>query len=192
MKAKSLFKKLLFISCFLLLIFTFAGCGNNNSKESNSSNVSNSENKESEQNTKKTNLSLVGEWKSEDGKVPGQEATITEDKIEIRWINSKENLESLNIKDIKDIKDSKVLIVDGDTYKEDDLKQKLVYWVGTYTAPKASEDKYSWTSKGDKEKVKDNLLPAQEETKDFKYENGVLSYKITVSGKTIEMKLKKV
>lgn len=132
---------------------------------------------------------MVGEWKSEDGKVPGQEATITEDKIEIRWISSKENIESLNIKDIKD---SKVLIVDGGTYKDDDLKQKLVYWVGTYTAPKTSEDKYSWTSKGDKEKVKDNLFAAQETTKDFKYENGVLSYKITISGKTVEMKLKKV
>ena len=184
MKVKSIFKKLLFIFCFLLLIFTFTGCGNNNSNEGNNSNVSNSENKESEQKTKKANLNLAGEWKSEDGKVPGQEATITEGKIEIRWINSKENIESLNIKD------SKVLVFDGDTYSEN-LKQKLIYWAGTYTAPQTSEDKYSWTSKGDKEKVKDNLLPAQETTKDFKYENGVLSYKVTISGKAVEMKLKK-
>ena len=103
----------------------------------------------------------MGKWKNEGEKDNIQEAIITEDKIEINWVSSEDN------------------------------STKGLYWVGTYEAPNTTEDNYSWTSKGDTEKMKTALLASRDETKEFEYKNGILSYEVTAFGITKKIQLKR-
>lgn len=73
----------------------------------------------------------------------------------------------------------------------DNGNTKSIYWIGTYDAPKDSNDEYKWTSTRDKEKTKSALLASQDDTKDFSYANKELSYKASALGTTKTMKLKK-
>lgn len=70
-------------------------------------------------------------------------------------------------------------------------KTKSLYWAGTYTAPTESVDKYSWTSENDTEKTDSALLASSDETKDFTYENGKISYQASALGTTTTMELTK-
>lgn len=65
---------------------------------------------------------------------------------------------------------------------------KSLYWAGSYTAPTDATDTYSWTSQNDADQTKGALLASSDETKDFKYENGVLSWSASAMGttKTVE------
>lgn len=67
---------------------------------------------------------------------------------------------------------------------------KALYWVGTYQAPNENVNEYSWTSTGDLETMQSALMASQDETKDFIYKNGVISYEVSALGvtKTIELK----
>ena len=67
MSIKVFAKKLFFFLMCLFLIPIFAACGSNKNDESNKSDVGNSS-IEDKTETKKENLSLVGEWKSVDEK----------------------------------------------------------------------------------------------------------------------------
>ena len=192
MSIKVFAKKLFFFLMCLFLVPIFAACGNNKKNdESNKSNVGNSS-VENKTETKKANLSLVGEWKSADEKVPSHEATITKNKIVIRWVNHKDNIEALTKELEREGKKYKVDIVEA--LSEEELKQKMTYWVGTYKEPENSEDEYAWTSSADKDAMKNSSMSAKnEDSKEFKYSDDVLSYKITVPGTSTikEIKLKK-
>ena len=190
MSIKVFAKKLFFFLMCLFLIPIFAACGSNKNDESNKSDVGNSS-IENKTETKKENLSLVGEWKSVDEKDSSQEATITKDKIVIRWVNHKDNIEALTKELEREGKKYKVDIVEA--LSEEELKQKMTYWVGTYKEPENSEDEYAWTSSADKDAMKDSMYVVNEESKEFKYSDDVLSYKITVPGTSTikEIKLKK-
>ena len=183
-------KKLFFFFMCLFLIPIFAACGSNKNNESTNNDKNNVSNSSTENKTedKKANLSLVGNWKSEDEKDSSQEATITKDKIEIRWVNHKDNVESLT----REGKEVKIYKVEGES--EEEVKQKLAYWVGTYKAPETSQDKYLWISEINKDALNGAQFATDEKTKEFKYENGILSYKITVPGTNTvkEIKLKRV
>ena len=74
----------------------------------------------------------------------------------------------------------------------DEEKTKSLYWIGTYEAPTSAVDEFKWTSKGDTEAMSSALMASQDETKDFSYKDGVLSYKASAMGttKTVEMKKK--
>ena len=65
-----------------------------------------------------------------------------------------------------------------------------LYWSGSFTPP-TTADGYSWTSQGYKDKMSQSLLASQDDTKDFKYENGEITYKASAMGTTTTVHLKK-
>lgn len=73
--------------------------------------------------------------------------------------------------------------------KKEDTKS--LYWQGTVPAPDTTDDKYNFTSQADTEALSQSLLGSQDKTKDFKYENGVLSFDFTALGTTKTIKMEK-
>ena len=68
---------------------------------------------------------------------------------------------------------------------------KSLYWAGTYEAPTDDTESYSWVSENDTSKTDKSLLASTAETKDFKYDNGVLSYEATAMGTTTTVKMER-
>lgn len=68
---------------------------------------------------------------------------------------------------------------------------KSLYWAGTYVAPTEAGKSYSWESKNDTSKTDGALLSSTEKTKEFKYENGVISYEVSALGTTTTVKLER-
>lgn len=66
-----------------------------------------------------------------------------------------------------------------------------IYWVGSYEAPTTARDTYSWTSKNDMSKTENAMLASSAPTKEFKYDHGVISYKVSALGTTSTIELKK-
>lgn len=61
---------------------------------------------------------------------------------------------------------------------------RSVYWSGTYTAPSDDAPEYSWTSEGYSEKMDMALLASQDDTKEFTYKDGKISYEVSMMGTT--------
>ncbi|RMA44354.1 hypothetical protein CI603_08445, partial [Bifidobacterium sp. wkB338] len=57
--------------------------------------------------------------------------------------------------------------------------------------PPTTAGGYSWISEGNKDKMSQSLLASQDVTKDFKYENGEITYKASAMGTTTTVHLKK-
>lgn len=66
-----------------------------------------------------------------------------------------------------------------------------IYWVGTYSGPTSAGEPYTWTSQRDVEATKSALLASSDATKEFTYEAGAISYKVSALGTTTTVKLKK-
>lgn len=66
---------------------------------------------------------------------------------------------------------------------------KSIYWIGTYEAPTEAVDEYFWTSERNKEETDTALLASTDDTKDFTYKDGVISYEASALGttKTVEL-----
>lgn len=73
----------------------------------------------------------------------------------------------------------------------DDGKTKSIYWAGTFTAPTEASDTYKWTSERDKEKTDMALLASTDDSKDFSYSNGKISYQVSAMGTTTTLELTK-
>ena len=73
--------------------------------------------------------------------------------------------------------------------KKEDTKS--LYWQGTVPAPDTADDKYDFTSQADTEALSQSLLGSQDKTKDFKYENGVLSFDFAALGTTKTIKMER-
>lgn len=71
----------------------------------------------------------------------------------------------------------------------DNGDSKLLYWSGTYTSPVNGDEPYSWDSQNDKTRTNTALMASGDEIKTFTYENGELSYKVTIQGQTKEVTL---
>ena len=56
-----------------------------------------------------------------------------------------------------------------------------IYWVGTYEAPQDNVEEYSWVSENTF--GGNALLSSSDETKEFKYQSGKITYPITIQGK---------
>lgn len=67
---------------------------------------------------------------------------------------------------------------------------KSIYWIGTLPT-EATGEAFTWTSTGDVEAMSSALLASQSETKDFSYDNGVISYEVTALGTTTTVKLER-
>ena len=68
---------------------------------------------------------------------------------------------------------------------------KSLYWAGSYVAPESAVSEYSWTSENDKDKTGSALLASGDDTKEFTYKDGVISYDVSAMGTTTTMKLTK-
>ncbi|UTT70561.1 hypothetical protein NMQ03_05330 [Arthrobacter sp. DNA4] len=66
-----------------------------------------------------------------------------------------------------------------------------IYWIGTFVSPTSANEPYSWTSTRDVEATKSSLLASSDATKEFKYEGGTISYKVSALGTTTTVNLKK-
>lgn len=68
---------------------------------------------------------------------------------------------------------------------------KALYWAGTYSEPTTNDKEYVWTSQNDTEKTSVALLASGDETKEFTYKDGVISYSTSALGVTTTVKLEK-
>lgn len=68
---------------------------------------------------------------------------------------------------------------------------KSLYWAGTYVAPTSPADTYSWESANDTEKTAGALLASTAATKTFEYEDGVISYEVSLMGTTTIVRLER-
>ncbi len=86
-------------------------------------------------------------------------------------------------------------IITEDTIKinwiSDNGKTKSIYWIGTFAAPSEPASEYSWTSKKDKNETDAALFASTDDTKDFTYKNGIISYEVSALGSTTILELKK-
>ena len=76
------------------------------------------------------------------------------------------------------------------TSETDDSKS--LYWAGTFTAPTTADEPYVWTSENDHSKTDTALLASMDDTKEFTYQKGVISYSASALGTTTTVKLEKV
>jgi hypothetical protein len=67
-----------------------------------------------------------------------------------------------------------------------------LFWVGSFTAPTDDTSPYTWTSTRDKAATDTALLASTDDTKDFSYEGGELTFQITIQGSTATVRLSKV
>ncbi len=66
-----------------------------------------------------------------------------------------------------------------------------LYWAGTFTPPTEAGD-YTWTSTNDKDKTSGALLASGDDTKEFKYSGGKISFEVSAMGVTKTMTAEKV
>lgn len=66
-----------------------------------------------------------------------------------------------------------------------------LYWAGSFTAPEDSAEPYSWISNNDTSKTSGALLASGDATKEFTYENGTISYEVSMMGVTTTLQLEK-
>ena len=76
------------------------------------------------------------------------------------------------------------------TSETDDSKS--LYWAGTFTDPTTADEPYVWTSENDHSKTDTALLASMDDTKEFTYQKGVISYSASALGTTTTVKLEKV
>lgn len=75
-------------------------------------------------------------------------------------------------------------------YTEED-NTKALYWAGTFTPPTEKSKSYTWISKNDKEQTSNALFASEDETKEFKYKDGIISYEASTLGVTITTELER-
>ena len=150
-------KKIVTMLLLATLSVSVVGCGSGSFSGSTKENSKTSQSEEKEEEAKEP-TDLTGVWASENKDGSYQEATITDDSIEINWIS-------------------------------DDGATKSVYWSGTYTAPTEFVEEYSWTSDRNKEKTDSALLASTDDTKEFTYKNGKISYEVSAMGTTSTVEL---
>ena len=72
----------------------------------------------------------------------------------------------------------------------DEGKTKATYWVGSYDAPTTDVNQYKWTSNNNHEQTETSILASTDDTKEFSYNNGIISFTASMQGvsKTFELK----
>ena len=77
-------------------------------------------------------------------------------------------------------------VIEGDTitiyWIDEEADSESLYWAGTYTAPTEPGDTWEWVSENDHEQTDRSLYAANNDTKDFKYENGQILYQASAMG----------
>jgi hypothetical protein len=66
-----------------------------------------------------------------------------------------------------------------------------IYWVGTFTPPTDDASPYTWTSSRDAAATDSAMLASTDDSKDFTFEDGEVSYKASLMGTTTTVRLEK-
>ena len=81
-------------------------------------------------------------------------------------------------------------IIEINWISEED-NSKSIYWVGTYDAPAKPIDEFKWISERDTAATDMALLASTDDTKEFTYADGIISYEVSALGTTAMLKLEK-
>ncbi|MGP9527943.1 MULTISPECIES: hypothetical protein [unclassified Glutamicibacter] len=68
---------------------------------------------------------------------------------------------------------------------------KSIYWVGTFKAPKAGAESFTWTSQRDQKATDSAIMASGDDSKKFTFINGEISYEAGIMGTTTTMRLSK-
>lgn len=71
----------------------------------------------------------------------------------------------------------------------DEGSTRSIYWVGTYTAPTEPAENYTWVSNRNAEQTDNALLASTDDTKEFTYSSGKISYSVSMMGTTTQIEL---
>ncbi len=86
-------------------------------------------------------------------------------------------------------------VIEGDTitinWISDGGDTKSLYWAGSYDEPTEAVAEYAWTSNNDHEQTDAALLASDDDTKDFVYTDGHLTYEASALGSTMTIRLEK-
>ncbi|MFZ7087660.1 hypothetical protein [Curtobacterium sp. RRHDQ10] len=66
-----------------------------------------------------------------------------------------------------------------------------IYWIGTFTPPTDAETPFTWTSTRDTAATDSALLASSDPTKDFTFNDDVISYTVSIQGTTGTVELKR-
>lgn len=84
-------------------------------------------------------------------------------------------------------------VITGDTitvnWVSDGGDTESVYWVGTFTPPADDASPCTWTSTRDKAATDSAMLASTDDTKEFTFEDGEVSYKASAMGTTTIVRL---
>lgn len=87
-------------------------------------------------------------------------------------------------------------VISGDTmeiyWTSENGDTNSLYWAGSFTAPDTADEPYKWISENDHSKTDMAMLASGDDTKEFTYQNGVISYTASALGTTKTVKLEKV
>ena len=80
------------------------------------------------------------------------------------------------------------IYINGNTieiyFVSDGGRSRTLYWAGSFEAPSDGAEPYTWVSRNDASRTSAALLASGDNTKEFTYLNGKLSYSATVLGVT--------
>ena len=76
-------------------------------------------------------------------------------------------------------------------WASDDDDVKMLYWAGTFESP-AKDETATITSQADHEQTDSALLASMDDTKDFEYKSGVLSYEFSAMGVTMTVEMERI
>lgn len=71
----------------------------------------------------------------------------------------------------------------------DEGSTRSIYWVGTYAAPTEPAENYTWVSNRNAEQIDNALLASTDDTKEFTYASGKISYSVSMMGTTTQIEL---
>lgn len=66
---------------------------------------------------------------------------------------------------------------------------RSLFWVGTFTPPADSRQPYTWSSARDKAATENALLASTDDTKDFTFDDGELSFPVSIQGTSTTVRM---
>ena len=151
----------------VLLGAALVGCGSSSGSAANAS----SQNTSAAETTSKAE-SIASSVKEES---PAETESVEPLDLTGQWIQ--ENAEASNYMAATIREDGRI----GVFFIMDNFDGPQIYWVGTYEAPQDNAEEYSWISENTF--GGNALLSSSDETKEFTYKSGKITYPITIQGK---------
>lgn len=67
-----------------------------------------------------------------------------------------------------------------------------VYWVGTFEGPANAAEPHTWTSHRDAAATDTAIMASTDDTKEFTYKDGLISFTVSIQGESAIVDLKKI